>query len=72
MAGSQLPEAGKDQPPSGGSGQAPIGWEDVCGRWARDIRPGTGFARVAGPVDGTFEIRAVPDVGYGLRVGASR
>lgn len=53
---------GKDQPPAAEAGRAPDRVGVMFASMGTDIRAGDRVRAVAGPVDGTFEIRVVPDV----------
>ena len=58
---------GKDQPPAIVAGRAPDRVGLMFFMPGVDVRAGDHIRTVSGPVDGTFEVRVVPDpaVGYG-------
>jgi len=53
---------GKDQPAAPEAGRAPDRVGVMFASMGTDIKAGDRVSAVAGPVDGTFEIRVIPDV----------
>jgi hypothetical protein len=59
---------GKDQPPPVVAGRAPDRTGLMFFDRGNDIRAGDRVRCITGPVEGTFEIRAIPDVAQGFSI----